>query len=88
MNPGDIVTFTPRDNHRMNLPKVKPECIERGRVDVGDTTGTLKLWPNEHLTIRCILGPDACIAEFMHQPLLVLIADTQPQSQASFIWNP
>lgn len=78
MKPGDTVIFRPRSNDRMSLPKVKPECIERSRVDLGDTHGALKLWPGERLLVRAVLGADAVIAEFMRQPLLVLISDTEP----------
>lgn len=77
MNPGDTLIFKPRSNDRMALPKVRPDCIERGRVDIGDTCGSLKLWPGERLLIRTVLSPEAVIAEFMRQPLLVLTADTE-----------
>jgi hypothetical protein len=80
---GDTLTFAPRggDPARMHLPKVLPLCIDKGRVDCGDTNGTLKLWPGERLTVRCVLSDEAVIAEFLRQPLLVLTADTQAESR-------
>lgn len=81
---GTTLTFKPRNDDvaRMHLPKVLPSCIDKGRVDVGDTNGTLKLWPGERLVVRCVLGDDAVIAEHMRRPLLVLLADTQPDPLA------
>lgn len=86
MNIGDVLTFKPRGPDqvaRMSLPKVRAECIDKGRVDIGDTHGVLKLWPGERLTVRCVLSPEAVIAEFMRQPLLVLTDDTLPNTNAN-----
>lgn len=81
MSIGDTVIFAPRngDPARMRLPKVLPLCIDKGRVDCGDTNGVIKLWPGERLTVRCVLSDEAVIAEFLRQPLLVLIGDTNPE---------
>jgi hypothetical protein len=81
MSIGDTLIFRPRggDPARMTLPKVLPLCIDKGRVDCGDTNGTIKLWPGERLTVRCVLSDDAIIAEWMRQPLLVLTDDTQTE---------
>lgn len=77
---GQSIIFHPRggDPARMTLPKVLPFSIDKGRVDCGDTNGTIKLWPGERLTVRCVLSDEAVIAEFLRQPLLVLTADTSP----------
>lgn len=42
---GQTVFFKPRggDVSRMRLPKVLPSCIDKGRVDLGDTNGVVKL---------------------------------------------
>lgn len=80
MSIGDTLIFAPRngDPARMRLPKVLPQCIDKGRVDLGDTNGAVKLWPGERLIVACILSDDAIIAEWLRQPLLVLTADTTP----------
>lgn len=63
---------------RMTLPIVKPECITKGKVDLGDQIGALKLWPGERLRVKREITSEALLCEFGKHTLLVLTPDTTP----------
>lgn len=77
---NDFLTFTPETKARWMLTRLKPEALEKGRVDCGDTMGTMKLHPGDVLRVRCLLSADALICEHSRNLLLVLIADTKPDT--------
>lgn len=73
---GCLISFTPRSNAHMRLPKVKPCVIDGGPLEqVG--TDILKLWPNDRLRVRCVMS-GGVVAEVARQLVLVADGDFQP----------
>lgn len=73
MKPGEMISFTPRSNDHMLLPKVKPCVLDGGPLEqIG--SDVLKLWPKDRLRIRAVRG-GGVIAEIMRQLVLVPSGD-------------
>lgn len=69
IKPGSLISFEPRSNDHMILPKVKPCALEGGPLEqVGGDT--LKLWPHDRLRVRAVRA-GGVIAEIMRQLVLV-----------------
>lgn len=80
---NDFLTFAPATKARWQLTRLKPEALEKRKVDLGDTLGAMRLHPGDVLRVRCVLSADALICEHSRNLLLVLIADTKPDTFTS-----
>lgn len=68
---GCLISFTPRSNAHMRLPKVKPCVIDGGPLEqVGNDV--LRLWPHDRLRVRRVIS-GGVVAEVARQ--LVLVTD-------------